>query len=72
MNKILVASIIVAALAGCSRQAQSVAVENNRKQSTGLERRVEAFKEPDKFGVVCYQDLYTSSNLSCVKINQGE
>ena len=34
----------------------------------GLEKRIESFTKPDKFGVVCYQSRSTSQNLSCVKV----
>lgn len=68
MNKLLIAVALLVAT-GCTRQVQSVAVENKRAETKGLERRTESFEAPDKYGVVCYQDLYTSSNLSCVKVH---
>lgn len=67
MYKVITAGFVALILTGCY-QGTSVAVNEGRNETKGLERRVESFSAPDKFGVVCYQDVGRADNLSCVKV----
>lgn len=67
MYKIITAGFVALMLTGCYK-GTSVAIHEGRSETKGLERRIESFATPDKFGVVCYQDLSRADNLSCVKV----
>lgn len=75
MKKIIAIALLALSLTACSRQElPTVASTNPGETATSphtkktLENRVEAFSVPDKHGVVCYQYLYSSNNLACVKV----
>lgn len=67
MKKILLVVAAVLVLGGCRNAGPPV----DGSTST-LESRVESFYKPDRHGVVCYQDLYSSDNLACVQVTQPE
>ena len=63
--KMLLSCLILVSLVGCVR-SNPVQVQNGN--DAGLERRIEYFSAPDKYGVVCYQDRARADNLACVKV----
>ena len=74
MKKLAMLGIAAAlALSACSRDAGTVGQQEGtlKAEANGLERRVESFSKPDKYGVVCYQDYYNNRNLSCVQVAEG-
>ena len=75
MKKLAMLGIAAAlALSACSqRNAGTVGQQEGtlKAEANELERRVERFSKPDKYGVVCYQDYYSNRNLSCVQVTEG-
>ena len=75
MKKLAMLGIAAAlALFACSQRGAGTVGQQEgtlKAGANGLERRVERFSKPDKYGVVCYQDYYNSRNLSCVQVAEG-
>ena len=74
MNKLIMLSLLSFGLAACSVQTAGTVGQQEGTLNTdkrGLERRIERFSKPDKYGVVCYQDYATANNLSCVQVTEG-
>ena len=72
-NLLLTAAIAVSLVACSQPTAGTVGQQEGtlKAEANGLERRVERFSKPDKYGVVCYQDFYTDRNISCVQVTEG-
>lgn len=72
LNKALIALAIGFALAACAQRdpatQPTTIAQSQGVQTGGLERNIERFSKPDEYGVMCYQDYYSSRNLSCVKV----
>lgn len=59
---------VLISLTACE-PASNVQVEQKGTVTTpGLEHTIESFSAPDKYGVMCYQSIYSSRNLSCAKV----
>lgn len=74
MKKLAMLGLIVLSLSACSQQTAGTVGQQEgtlKAEANGLERRIERFSQPDKYGVMCYQDRYSSSNLSCVQVTEG-
>jgi hypothetical protein len=77
INKALLALAIGLALASCTSSQSSAPTPQTIAQqqgviTSGLERSIERFSKPDEYGVMCYQDRYSSRNLSCVQVTDAK
>lgn len=74
MNRLVMLSLLSLGLTACSVQTAGTVGQQEGTLSSdkqGLERRIQRFSKPDKYGVVCYQDYATTNNLSCVQVTEG-